>query len=561
MADGVTDTAPTGDTSSNGAGGVDTTTPSGGDGANATTSSGGSTGSAPTSGGDGANATTSSGGSTGGDAGVTTSSGGSAGTTPAPAPSSKADDAGVPQSIIDFEKMVVSTWNTQLTSTSCLHRHQRNAVRNVLRGFMSKNNTNSNGAAPVPAPTNSQDLAPAELLSYPYMLGNSYYKQLMSYGQIETLAESVRRAASVNTVGQYVLYLAMYYMTVGREQVSMVTNRSSSYASSVLTIMLHKILNRVYEIHASKQCTYMFVGIPAYYWHGVSVAELQTWGASLLRSSSMKLYRAYLTYLANNPRNVSSPRLKLEYMGESWGFRKSVPEFVMEGLCLRADDNITRYDGSTVRAYLDRVKTDAYSYYEFQAVASGTNSTGIQIAGVPVTGMDYTSDVSAFLVTPPASEAAVASADPYGTLGKLITPEECGTQLTDEDADPAPRDASKDVKLADGQAEPSALDDLAEDGVSVPLEDEKPGEGSASARRGDLGTLTASVRMIRELEARVATLVKNHLEVVGCCNTVSEGLSRLEKHADTLRRTMLALVRKINVQTGRGQEYVLSSYE
>ena len=534
-----------------------TTTGSTGD----TTAAGGTgdTTAATTDGGAGNTAATTTAGGAG-DTSGTASSGGTTGTTPTPAP--KAGDAEVPRSILEFAQLVHETWNMPLTATVCLHRHQRNVVRNALRGYMSKTNTNDNasGAPSAPTAATGQDTAPADLLSYPYMLGSSYYQQLMSYRQLQTLSDTVRSSRAVNTVGQYVLYLVTYYMTVGREHVSLHTARDPNYAPAVLTIMAHKILNRVYEIHTRKQCKYMFVGVPSYYWHGVSAQELLTWGAGLLQDPSMKLYSAYLRFLAQNQRDVSNPRFKIEYMGESWNFRKSVPEFALEGLCYRGDDNITRYDASTVRVYVDKTGDNAYSYYEYPALgvanSAGVSSTG----GVPVTSVDYSSDVSAFSLRPPASEVAIGgAADPYSSLGKLITPEECGTQLTDEDPDPVARDESKDTKLAEGQAEPSPADDLSEETLPG-LQDEAPGAES-TRRRGDLGSLANSVRLIKELEDRVTMLAKDHTDVVNCCSTVSEGLLRLERHAETLRKTMLALVRKINVQTGRtpaGYGYELS---
>ncbi|AQY17240.1 TPA_asm: MC133L [Molluscum contagiosum virus] len=543
MADSeAVDPTPSGDTSSAGNTGDTSSAGNTGD-----TSSAGNTGDTSSAGNTGETTGSSSAGSTD----ATTAH--AAGTTPTPVP--VPDPAvGVPSSIVDFAKLVNNTWNTALTSTICLHRQQRDAIRNVLRGYMSKNNTNNNESgvsASVPAAATSQDVAPADILSYPYMLGNSYYRQLMSYDQMQALVEMVPRSNTVDTVGKYVLYMVNYYMTVGQEQVSLRTASDPNYGPSVLTIMMHKILNRVYEIHTRTQCKYMFVGIPSYYWHGVSVSALQVWGAGLLRESSMKLYAAYLRFIAQNPRDIPSARLKVEYMGESWNFRRSVPEFAMEALCFRADDELTRYDLSTVRVYVDKVATDSYSYYEYPVLDSSAGAAGVTSkGGVPIKNMNYGSDISALLVIPPTSEAATGTPDPYLSLAKLITPEECGTQLTDEDLTPAARDESKDTKLSEGQDEPGAVADQTENTIPVGLQDEDPGADIAR-RRGDLGSLANSVRLIRELEDRVTTLAKDHTDVVNCCSTVSEGLSRLERHAETLRKTMLALVRKINVQTGR----------
>ncbi|CCD83299.1 IMV-cell attachment, fusion, and microtubule transport [Squirrelpox virus] len=54
---------------------------------------------------------------------------------------------------------------------------------------------------------------------------------------------------------------------------------------------------------------------------------------------------------------------------------------------------------------------------------------------------------------------------------------------------------------------------------------------------------------------RLKRLLEEQERVIECCEHADDRLTRLEKHADTLRETMLKLARKIDVQTGRRPGY------
>ncbi|QDJ95055.1 IMV membrane protein [Hypsugopox virus] len=58
-------------------------------------------------------------------------------------------------------------------------------------------------------------------------------------------------------------------------------------------------------------------------------------------------------------------------------------------------------------------------------------------------------------------------------------------------------------------------------------------------------------KRLTKLENRVTDLINNFSEMEKCCKHNNEVLTRLEEHAETLRKAMLALAIKIDLQTGR----------
>ncbi|WAH71083.1 IMV membrane protein, fusion [Eptesipox virus] len=58
-------------------------------------------------------------------------------------------------------------------------------------------------------------------------------------------------------------------------------------------------------------------------------------------------------------------------------------------------------------------------------------------------------------------------------------------------------------------------------------------------------------KRLDKLEKRITDVINNFDELEKCCKRNSEVLSRLEEHAETLRKTMVALAIKIDLQTGR----------
>ncbi|QZW33596.1 MPPV-275 A type inclusion-like fusion protein [Magpiepox virus 2] len=72
--------------------------------------------------------------------------------------------------------------------------------------------------------------------------------------------------------------------------------------------------------------------------------------------------------------------------------------------------------------------------------------------------------------------------------------------------------------------------------------------------RGDLGQLKQ--KALKRLERRLARVEQDHVEVAKSCSIVAETLDRLERHADTLRQSMVNLAKKIDYQTGYGHMYL-----
>ncbi|ATI21229.1 P4c precursor [Eastern grey kangaroopox virus] len=418
-----------------------------------------------------------------------------------------------------FAEAVRSTWDEVLTANSCLRRQHRNAIRNVLRYFMASAGINvaENAAG-----------YPVQLLNYRVAAETRGFIEMMEFnrGELRSLWEQLPDTASVSTVGRYMLYLVMYLITTGGETVDMDTATVSSYATKVASIFCHKYLNRVSEIHSRYNCGYMFIGLPAYLMQGTGrPAELLSWGGAMLIGKHMKVHHSYLTFLSRNESSSSPIELTLEFLWEKWSFKTSVPEFVLKGLCLRADDRMIKKGTSEVRVYLESVNADSYVYYVLR-------DTDVMHRGVPVAGIDYTADVSAVMVGEKNEHD-----DPYSFLSRLITPSECGKALFEDDPDAANDYGAKfkEVEVIESKNE-----------VYMPLEDESPAHKKI---RGDLADLSNTSRMIKELETKIKKLIADHMRIGKCCSEVSDNLGRLEKHADTLRNTMLALVRKIDVQT------------
>ncbi|AKU76857.1 Viral fusion peptide [Orf virus] len=69
------------------------------------------------------------------------------------------------------------------------------------------------------------------------------------------------------------------------------------------------------------------------------------------------------------------------------------------------------------------------------------------------------------------------------------------------------------------------------------------------------GVYAAGAPTKESVEERLVSLLDSYKTITDCCRETGNRLDRLEKHLETLRRALLDLNKKIDIQTGYGSRY------
>ncbi|ASF89976.1 putative fusion protein-like protein [Seal parapoxvirus] len=85
------------------------------------------------------------------------------------------------------------------------------------------------------------------------------------------------------------------------------------------------------------------------------------------------------------------------------------------------------------------------------------------------------------------------------------------------------------------------------------MEEEELGLPSSDGHdllNGDNAVYSAGAPSHESIEERLVSLLESYRSIAECCKETGERLSRLENHTESLRKALLTLAHKIDIQTG-----------
>ncbi|ARF02802.1 SWPV1-238 [Shearwaterpox virus] len=437
-----------------------------------------------------------------------------------------------------FVSIVKESWNTQLRQDTYISRYYACCIRNIIRHHMTSFKFN----------TVAEFYEQA--LNYDTLIKSRAISSLMSYnnGEFAELLQQIHNESLVDTVGKYIAFLTMFLLTTSKERINIEKGDIDKIYETVKRIR-HRYINRVARIHVKYRCKSMFIGIPCYMFPDDSgFEEILNWGSNMLSRSYMVMYKSYIEYLKQNPRNPGDDRtLMLSFSSDTWYFNNSIPEYVLKGLCFRHDDMISTEKDVKVRFYLKHlIGNNQYVYYEVNTKTSYIkfpSNIGVKNDAFAVAIEESDDNRASLDLISPTYRHPFYTIDkfPPGGLVKLdkggVVPED--DRDKESDNLPADEDPIDDGGDDDDDDYDDYNEELDNNGNVLDKEDKK---------RGDLGPLRKQA--LKRLERRLNRIEQDHVEVAKSCSIVAEAIDRLERHADTLRQSMVNLAKKIDYQTG-----------
>ncbi|ARE67502.1 SWPV2-ORF251 [Shearwaterpox virus] len=447
-----------------------------------------------------------------------------------------------------FVSIVKESWNTQLRQDSYINRYYACCIRNIIRYHMESFKDHR---------TVSEFYG--KILNYETLIKGKAYSGLMSYnhGEFAELLQQIHNSTTVDTLGKYIAFMVMFFISTAKERISISQDETDKIYETIRRIR-HRYYNRITSIHMRFRCKYMFIGIPCYLFPDDSAfGEILEWGANIFNKPYMMMHKNYLEYLKNNPRNPGDKRtVMLATTASTWYFNNSIPEYVLKGLCYRHDDIIATETDERVRFYLRYLPdSNKYAYHEVisktypvkfpSPITVKFDTFAVSIGNPDAEGNKYSDLISTTYNNP---FNAIDELKPAGTV-----------KLNSEDPVPPDYNKASDGLPVDEDPINADDDDDDDDDDEDKMDKNRPVAGDDMNRRedkarGDLGQLKQ--KALKRLERRLARVEQDHVEVAKSCSIVAETLDRLERHADTLRQSMVNLAKKIDYQTGYGHMYL-----
>ncbi|ALA62515.1 A type inclusion-like/fusion protein [Turkeypox virus] len=434
---------------------------------------------------------------------------------------------GKPNPVVAFVSAVKESWNIQLRHNAYINRYYNCCIRNLIRFHIDSFSAHRNVLEFY-----------QNILSYKTLIDSKSYKRLMNYnhGEFAELLQQIHTPASVNTIGKYMAFLVMYLITASKERLDLF-NADIGKIKETIRRIRHRFINRVANIHIKYKCNSMFVGIPFYLLpEDDAAAELLNWGRELYYKDYMSLYTSYLEYLRANPKNSTNNTLIITRAQHTWSFDRTVPEFVLKGLCYRHDDWISIKNNVSARFYLRYLPDTAqYVYYDVTSMSDHItiqSRIGIMhdIFAIVIGDIEDDSDIADIIM--PSYSSMFYTVELLPVKGKIPI---AGSVNIPEDEKRIP-DNIMDEEPDDGE---DRHDPFPSRPVSPPVYDDDP------------NSITVT-KQLQALEDKINKVTSDHVEIAKSCNIVAETINRLERHADTLRLSMVNLARKIDIQTGYG---------
>ncbi|AYO89784.1 A-type inclusion protein [Fowlpox virus] len=444
-----------------------------------------------------------------------------------------------------FVSIVKESWNTQLRQDTYINYYYANCIRNIIRYHMESFKDHI-----------SVSEFYGKILNYETLIKGRAYTSLMSYnhGEFAEMLQQIHSFNSVDTVGKYIAFIVMFFITTAKERISLTQDETDKIYETIRRIR-HRYFNRIASIHMRFRCKSMFIGIPCYLFPDDSAfGEILEWGSNMFSRPYMIMHKKYIEYLKNNVRNPGNRKVvMLATTASTWYFNNSVPEYVLKGLCYRHDDLIATETNDKVRFYL-RFLPDSkkYVYHE-------VNTRTPQVKFPSPVSVKF--DTFAISIGNPEEEGnrpddlITTYEHPFYTIGEVKSAG--GVKLDSDDLVPPEDGKASDGLLID--EDPIDDDDDDDDDDDYRIDKNIPENGKVdiydeNKKRGDLGSLKQ--KALRRLERRLGRIEQDHVEVAKSCSIVAEAIDRLERHADTLRHSMVNLAKKIDYQTGYGHLYM-----
>ncbi|QHG62675.1 P4c precursor [Cetacean poxvirus 1] len=442
---------------------------------------------------------------------------------------------------LDHLKYIVElNWNKELNESSCLSRYERKSIRNVLREFMK--------SMPRVHHTSKYKNIQFQLLLMKYIKENEYYKKLLKYDneyfkqKYDQYVSTITAVSDISTVGKYIIYFVMKIIkaeTIRKERFleDDGENYDLKFISGRIKYACTELFWTTLAISNFYKCYKMFIGIPSYFFHNIIIQEVYDELSKYMMNDKENLskYTVYnfLNYLTKNERIIDDTnKITLYYVGETWDFNKSVPEFVLEALCYSVKDLYKKVGTIKVLVYA----YDQFGRYQYFMINKDDNG---YVEKFP--SFQNEDDISAIRINTPLK-------DSYNYRNTVVTSYECNELIRNNNKGEEQDEIIKEflltkIKPKHDEVYPKPKDNLIEDPPSPPPKDDD-----------NINDIIKQINeFIKDLNDDRVTTNSLFLNIL---DLQKERFYRLEHHLETMRQFSLILTRKVDRQSNYNYELV-----
>ncbi|UPV00396.1 P4c precursor (Cop-A26L) [Cowpox virus] len=463
-------------------------------------------------------------------------------------------------SITAFKTMIDETWDKKIEENTCIGRKHRNIIHEVIRDFMK--------SYPKMDETRKSPLgAPMQWLTQYYILKNEYHKTMVAYdnGSLNTKFKTLN-IYMITTVGQYILYI-VFCIISGKNHDGTpyiydteITSNDKSLINERIKYACKQILQDQLTMALRIRNKFMFIGSPMYLWFNVNGSQIYREVYKPTANSQNKdigsLLYAFMYYLSISGRYLNDfALLKFTYLGESWTFSLSVPEYILYGLGYSVFDTIEKFSDDAILVYIRTNNKNGYDYVEF-------NKKGI--AKVTEAKPDNDKRIHAIRLINDSTDVQHIH---FGFRNMVIINNECANiQSSAEDATDTGhhQDSKINIEVEDDDDDDDDVDDDDYDydydynvePTPIPKPNPRPPfpRHNGYHKRPNLLPVETPDPVKKDadrirLNNHILNTLDHNLNSIGryCCDT--ESVDRLEHHIETLGQYAVILARKINIQT------------
>ncbi|AGJ91341.1 P4c [Vaccinia virus] len=453
-------------------------------------------------------------------------------------------------SITAFKSMIDETWDKKIEANTCISRKHRNIIHEVIRDFMKAYpKMDENKKSPLGAPM--------QWLTQYYILKNEYHKTMLAYdnGSLNTKFKTLN-IYMITNVGQYILYI-VFCIISGKNHDgtpyiydSEITSNDKNLINERIKYACKQILHGQLTIALRIRNKFMFIGSPMYLWFNVNGSQvyhdIYDRNAGFHNKEIGRLLYAFMYYLSISGRFLNDfALLKFTYLGESWTFSLSVPEYILYGLGYSVFDTIEKFSNDAILVYIRTNNRNGYDYVEF-------NKKGI--AKVTEAKPDNDKRIHAIRLINDSSDVQRIH---FGFRNMVIINNECANiQSSAENATDTGhhQDSKINIEVEDDD---DVIDDDDYNPKPTPIPEPHPRPPFPRHeyhKRPKLlpveepDPVKKDADRIR-LDNHILNTLDHNLNFIGhyCCDTAA--VDRLEHHIETLGQYAVILARKINMQT------------
>ncbi len=232
-------------------------------------------------------------------------------------------------------------WNIELSDDSGLDRSVRKTIRNVIRGIYDKENDKFND-------------------EFYYLINETIGEDIFFSEHTDTFSYKNKSDASsyVDTEGKYIFFCVLYLCRLGVE-----------LEKEGISEKIHDYVKSLISIHSKFRCKHMFIGFPSLIINSLEETTVQQMYHLFesAENSYTDLYEEFLLFVIITPRIASTDKKKVTIGQGRSSFTTvvSIPEFIMEGLCLSSRDRITKNkDVNNAFMYIREYDGVSFTYVE-----------------------------------------------------------------------------------------------------------------------------------------------------------------------------------------------------